>query len=88
MPGKTASPVSGWNPLGVLLPHARAPPLIECVGAAGKRKIREHRSPGIPYRDPMGSHTPTLHLRLMGYPKGHANNVAASVRNVAAHFEA
>jgi uncharacterized protein YndB with AHSA1/START domain len=26
-------------------------------------------------------------LRLMGYPKGHAKNVAASVRNVAAHFE-
>jgi uncharacterized protein YndB with AHSA1/START domain len=25
-------------------------------------------------------------LRLMGYPKGHAKNVAASVRNVAAHF--
>jgi uncharacterized protein YndB with AHSA1/START domain len=26
-------------------------------------------------------------LRLAGYPKGHAKNVAASVRNVAAHFQ-
>jgi hypothetical protein len=27
-------------------------------------------------------------LRVAGYPKGHAKNVAASVRNVAAHFQA
>jgi hypothetical protein len=27
-------------------------------------------------------------LRIMGYPKGHRENVAASVRNVAAHFTA
>lgn len=26
-------------------------------------------------------------LRIAGYPKGHQKNVAASVRNVAAHFE-